>query len=148
MSNAENNQEELDTAFEFSQPIDEAEAPKPLPKGTYVAEITETKPGRSKDTGNKYVMLTLKIDESKYPHDFKGPQGGFNVRRVVMMTDDDKSRWQLRKLWEACGLSLPKTRIEAQDLLGKTVMVELDTRQFPEGSGIYQNEVKSIKKVA
>lgn len=140
--------EELDSVIEFSQPIDEQEAPKPLPRGEYVAEITKAVAKKSGKTGSNFAEILFKVSPDRYPHDYKGPEGGTTVRCMKMLSDNDWSRYELKKLYEAVGLKLPKTRIDLQDLLGREAVIEVAHREFPEGSDRFNAEVKSVKKVA
>lgn len=141
------NTNEISSIIDFSKPIDEQERPKPLPEGDYVAEIVSSKAALSK-TLKKYAQIEFNIDKGKYPHDYVGPEGGVKVRYMVMLEDDDQSRWSLKELFTAAGAHLPKTRVDVQDLLGRSCLITVKHGEFPAGSGRLQAEVKSVKKVA
>lgn len=138
----------LPSVKEFSKPIDEQDRPKPLPEGDYVAEVVEATRKASPNTGKEYALIIFKVEKERYPHDFVGPEGGMKVRYMVMMEDDDQSRWNLKELFSALGAHLPKTRVDIQDLLGRTCVVTVKHEEYPAGSGRVNGSVKSVKKVA
>lgn len=138
----------LPSVKEFSKPIDEQEAPKPLPEGEYVAEVIEATRKVSNNTGREYAEIIFKVEQSRYPHDFVGPEGGIKVRHMVMMEDTDWSRFELKKTFTALGAHLPKTRVDIQDLLGRSAIIAVKHAEYPKGSGRLKEEIKELKKVA
>lgn len=140
MANEENL---LPSVQDFSAPIDEAEAPKPLPKGNYIGEVVLSQFQVSKSSGNPTLKVRFKIDAARYPHDFVGPQDGVTIDKYFGAADNDWNRYKLKELFDALGRQLPKTRVDAADLLGRTALIEVDHEEF---NGRMKETIKSVKK--
>jgi hypothetical protein len=112
--------------IEFSEDISKAEAPTPLPKGDYPAEIRAAT-RKTSQAGNPYAQVLFFISPESYPADFTegDPDGqtlGFNR---VSLQDTPASRHRLRKFGEAIGAPLGKT-LDLNDWVGRTATVTID----------------------
>lgn len=145
---AEDNKNELPSVAEYSAPIDEQDRPEPLPEGEYVAEVTMAKRQLSKSSNKPTIELTLKVSKERYPHDYKGPEGGVSLRHWSNGDDTDQGRYNIKNLCVALGAPVPKRSFDVQSFLGRTATIRVTHEEFPAGSGTKNARVKDIKKVA
>ncbi len=101
--------EELGSIIEFSVDIGKAEAPEPLPAGTYIGTIREAVQKISqRDT--RYVAVAFFISPDQYPPDYTdgNPDGTTLTYRRVSVEDNPQAHYRTRKFCEAIGATASK----------------------------------------
>jgi hypothetical protein len=139
---------ELPSVVEFSQPIDEAEAPKALPEGDYVASVTGVTQKVSSNSGKNYAEVILTIDPANFPVDFEHDGQPQNVKYFISTEDTQWARFAMREAFEAFGAKPPKKTVDLTDLLGRSAIITTVHNEFPKGSGRVSSNVKTVKKAA
>lgn len=123
---------DISSVVEYSAPIEDAEAPKPIPVGKYPAEIIEAKARLNNETGKRGSVITVKINPANYPATFKGGEAGVKLSTYPSLEADNESgRFELKQIYAAAGKAAGKA-LNLQDLLGATVMVEVKHEKFNE----------------
>lgn len=137
-----NNMSEGNSILDFSEDLSNAEAPVPLPKGDYAAEIRAAERKTSATTGNDYVSVTFYIAPEQYPADYTDgdPDGTTLTFNRVSMKDSVAGRYRLRKFIEAIGGKLGK-QVDLNDWIGLTAVVTVDHREW---EGAQQAEIKTV----
>jgi hypothetical protein len=134
----------LPTAFEFSQDISTQEAPPPLPQGRYLATVEAAEPKISANSGNTYIDITFTIAPDQFPADYSAIQQDavkIHYRSLVVSKDDARSRYAIRQFCER--LRVPVSRkLDVNDFLGKTAMLTISHRQY---QGVDQPEIKAVE---
>ncbi len=128
--------------IEFSDDISNAEAPPPLPAGTYTANIVKAEAKVSATSGNRYLSLHMQIPPDQYPADFVDgdPDGTTLIYNRLLLEDTAMARYRLRKFAEAVGARVSRS-VDLTDFLGLTANVEV-------GASTYEGEVRAeIKRV-
>ena len=121
--------------IEFSQDIADAEAPVPLPPGTYEATCVGAVPSISKSSGNPTLPLQYKITEDQFPADFDA--GGqqeltFTFNRLTTR-DTAQDRFRMKNMCIAHGVPM-SNRIDPNDFVGQRVRLEIVTGLDLEGN--------------
>jgi len=137
----ENNAPELGSIFEFSQDIANAEAPPPLPARSYIGTCTGALAKTNKN-GAAYGEIKFTIAPDQFPPDFAAVQKDAVdlFYRFVPLTDDTRSRYQLRKFCENMRVSAGK-RLDLNDFIGKTATLVVGTSEY---QGEKRGEIKSV----
>lgn len=134
----------LPTAFEFSQDISSQEAPPPMPKGKYLATIEAAEAKVSANSGNTYADITFTIAPDQFPADYSAINQDavkIHYRSLVLSKDDAKTRYSIRQFCER--LRVPVSRkLDLNDFLGKTAMLTIDHRKY---QGVDQPEIKAVE---
>lgn len=117
--------------IEYSEDLANAEAPAPLPAGTYAGEIVKAEPKTSQN-GNPYVAITVTIPPEQYPVDFdaaSAPDGVILTYNRLSTADNPSARYRMRKFLESVGL-VPGRSVDLNDLLGCAVSVEVEQQTY------------------
>lgn len=134
----------MPTAFEFSQDISTQEAPPPLPKGKYLASVSSAEAKVSTNSGNTYADIVFTIAPDQFPADYSAiQQDALNIhyRSLVLSKDDARSRYNIKQFCEK--LRVPVSRkLDLNDMLGKAAMLTIDHRTY---QGVDQPEIKGIE---
>lgn len=119
------------TLFTFSEDIDGAERPQPLPVGEYRATIREVKAKMSKNN-TRYGAVALFVDPSQYPLDYTDgdPDGTTLTFNRLSLEDTKKGRFSVRKFCESIGVPAPKRDFDVSTLLGLEVKVRVTHELF------------------
>jgi hypothetical protein len=127
--------------IEFSEDLNNAEAPTPLPPNIYPAEIISAEPKISQASGNRYLATQWRIPADAYPADFTDgdPDGMVLSYNRVLLMDEKTPRYRLRKFLEAIGGPLGRT-LDPSDLIGLTANVSVGTEE-------YEGEKRSVIKM-
>jgi len=96
---------ELGSIIEYTDDIDDAEAPLPLPEGTYEAEI---KAVEAKMSGNdkRYAAVSFYIPTDAYPADYpleEAPDGLTLIFRKLSLENNKMSRFNLKRFIQNIG---------------------------------------------
>lgn len=129
--------------LEYSQDIASAEAPPPLPAGTYPATIEAVAQKTSQTSGNEYLGLTLNISSDDYPADFDPenyPDGVKLSYNRLVVEDTARARYNMRKFCEAIGAKMGK-QVDPNDWLGMTCKVNITQDTY---EGETRAQIKSI----
>ncbi len=124
--------EEMDTIIDFSEDIATAEAPPPLPLGTYTADIRSAEAKVSNNTGNKYGDAVFYISPDQFPADYPieyAPDGLSLHYRRIALEDTPAGRYRLRQFLEAIGAPL-SSRIDMNDWIGMQAQVVIEHDEF------------------
>ena len=120
--------DDVTTIVEFSSDISEAEAPEPLPVGEYPATIRACEVKVSTNSGNKYAAVSFHISPDEYPADYPAdiaPDGKVIVYRRLVMEDDQRSKYNVRKFCEAIGAPMSK-KIDVAEWVGLEARVQIE----------------------
>lgn len=117
--------------IQFSEDLNNAEAPAPLPKGTYPAEITSAEIKTSQTSGNRYLATLWRVSADAYPADFSDgdPEGTVLAYNRILVEDNKNARYRLRKFLEAIGGAL-SARFDPSDILGLTAQLEVGEQEY------------------
>ena len=124
----------LDTIIDFSEDISDAEAPPPLPRNDYEAEVRGVQVAVSKNKGTRYADVTFLIRPEQFPADFDPtyyPDGITMHYRRVTLEDTPQARYSVRMFCEAIGAPMSK-RIDINDWIGQSARVTV-THETYEG---------------
>ena len=121
----------MSSIFEFSQDVDTAVAPSPLPVGTYPAEIVRAEIKTSANTGNQYLALAFRISPDSYPVDFVDgdPDGETLPYNRLVLEDSIKGRWRVKRLADAIGFTV-KGALDPNEMIGLTANVVIGQSEF------------------
>jgi len=128
-----------ESIIEFSEDITGAEAPPPLPIGTYPFVVKGAEAKVSSNSGNKYACTTLFIAPEDFPADFdmsNNPDGISLKHNLVSLEDTPKGRFSVRRHCETLGAPMSK-QIDLNDWVGLEGIVEV-THQDYEGMPMAQ----------
>lgn len=110
--------DENPSLLEFSQDLNDAVAPSPIPAGEYPATIVKAEVKTSQG-GNRYLALQFRVEPDAYPADFTdgNPEGELISYNRLMIEDSGRGRWRMRKFLEAVGASLGRS-VDPNELIG------------------------------
>src|SRR5215472_207783 len=110
----------------FSEDLNNAQAPAPLPLGRYPGEIVSAAEKVSQTSGNTYANIQFRIQAASYPADFTDgdPDGITLSYNRLLMEDTPQARWRWRKFLEAVGGRLSR-QIDLTELLGLTGILDI-----------------------
>lgn len=121
---------ELDTIIDFSENIEDAEAPSPIPKADYIAEIRGVTPRLSNNSGNRYAEVQFVIPAEEYPADWEDATefpDGLEIRyRRLLLEDNKRARYQVRMFAEKIGASASGKKIDLASWVGCRAKVTVD----------------------
>jgi len=125
---------EIENVFVYSEDLNNAEAPNPLPAGNYPAEVRKSEIADSKSKpGNKNLVLGLYIAPESYPHDYlDGNPDGTTLTVYRPLQDTTRGRYRMKKFNEVMGVKSSKT-IDPNDYMGCACTVKIDTRMGMDG---------------
>lgn len=129
-------EDDIGTIVEYSEDIDEAEKPQPLPKAEYEAVIKTAVPKLSKSSGKKYAETVFYIGTDQFPADYpveNAPDGVSIPYRMVSLEDTPKGRWQVRSFCEAIGAKPPKRQVDTSEWIGLVAKVGVDHEKGLDG---------------
>lgn len=128
--------------IEFTDDLANAEAPEPIPAGTYTAEIVKAEAKVSQTSGNTYASVTFRINADDYPADFANgdPDGTSLSYNRLLLENTIQARYRLKKFCESVGAPMGRT-VDLNDWLGLTATVEV-------AQTVYEGEKRAeIKRV-
>ena len=132
----------------FSSDIADAEAPEPIPVGTYVGTIVSAEPAVSRSTGNHYINTAFRIDPDQYPADFNAegwPDGVILYWRRTPYDDTTRGRFQMKKMCEAIDAPMGGT-IDLSAWAGLEAKLHIGHQQNP-NDGTMQAEIQKLEHV-
>lgn len=137
--------------IEYSENIESAERPEPLPVGTYIGKITEAGIKKSKEKGNLYYYAVFTIEADALPADYVEKMGAtfehMNLtHRIMGAADDPRGRWNTKRFCEAIGAPMASRIAPKEDWLG--LEAALDVEHEPDLEGNPRPVVRRVKKIA
>lgn len=139
--------EALDSIIEFSENLEDAEAPAPIPKADYEAEIMGANKRESNTTGNRYADVVFNIPADQFPADWEDaaeyPDGLQLHYRRVSLEDNKRSRYNLKRFAENIGAPLAGKRADLSSWIGCRAMISIDHQ--PDLQGLPRAEVVMVK---
>jgi hypothetical protein len=116
--------------IEYAEDLSEAEAPVPLPKGDYTAEIRGAEKKIS-GKGNEYVDVTFFISPDEYPADYtEGNPDGMTLNYGRLSpANTTQARWGMKKFCESIGAVLGK-QLDLNDWIGKSAVVTVSHEDY------------------
>ncbi len=130
------------TLYQFSESIDEAEAPEPLPERQYPATITDVE-DRTTNDGRPMVRVVFKINEEDYPADYDAGNapGGKSISHFQMMDDSAQTRHRVRKFCEAIGAPMSKRLNPKNDWMNLSATVTIKHEEY---EGVNREKISRI----
>lgn len=124
---------DISSIIEYDEDLADAEAPVPLPKGDYTAEIRGAVKKFAKSGDKEYANITFFIDPSQYPADYvEGDPDGtilsYGMGRLST-AGDRKSRWNMKKFSESIGAELGRS-LDLNTFLGKAAIVTVINEDY------------------
>lgn len=135
---------DVNSIIEYDEDLADAEAPVPLPRGDYTAEIRGAERKKSKAGDKEYVNVTFYISADQYPADYTegDPDGtilSYGMGRLST-GGDRKSRWNMKKFAEGIGAELGKT-LDLNTFLGKAATVTVINEDY---EGVTQAKISKV----
>ena len=109
-----------DTAFEL------------FPDATYLVTIQSSSKLKKSEEG-AYIMVIAKCDEG----DMEGKLIGWNCSLLP------QALWNLKNMLLAMGMEWDEDGFELEDIFDEQIMIDVSSREYPEKSGEYRNQVDS-----
>lgn len=130
---------DIPSIVRYSKPLNEAEAPKPLPKGKYKGVIRQATAKQS-SRGTLYAEVMFFIGPDQYPADYTdgNPDGVTIAYRRVSLEDNPTARWSTRQFCEAIGAPLGG-EINLDEWQHREAQVEVDHET-------YEDQVRPVIK--
>ena len=124
----------------FAEDINNAEAPSPVPEGTYSAEIREVLQGEG--SSGSYANPVFYISPDQYPPDYMldGDPDGTNVRGYVSLADNKKSRYNLKNFCNAIGTTV-SNQVDLDDWIGRECQIVIVHKMYED---LPQANVKKV----
>lgn len=135
---------ELGSILDYSDDIADAEAPKALPAGDYVASITGAEVGTSQSSGKPRVAVVFTIAPEDFPADYEDAESfadGKNITHYAGASDDKASRFRMRRFIEAIGAPLG-SKIDVNDWVGRKAMITIRPEEF---EGIERERIAKVE---
>lgn len=131
----------LSSVIEFDEDLNNVEAPKPLPQGTYDAVIQSAEPVTSKTSDRNMAKIGFMISADQYPADYTdgNPQGTL-LTMYLMLDNSQRSKFAIKRFCQAIGAPL-SNRVDINSWIGLPAKVEV-TNELWEG-----NLTARLKKV-
>jgi hypothetical protein len=121
---------EARSIIEYDTSLADAEAPVPLPKGDYTAEIRGAEI-KTSGKGNEYVNVTFFIAPEEYPADYTegNPDGTILTYGRLSPENSQRARWGMKKFCEAIGAELG-SKLDLDSWMGKAAVVNVTHEEF------------------
>jgi hypothetical protein len=121
---------EVQSVYEFSTDLSKQEAPPALPVGDYRATVQGVEGRNSKNSGKPMMVLTYLVGPDQYPADYTdGNADGETFQVFVVLQDDARTRFRLRKLCEMHGVT-PTRTLNFPDFIGQEVIVSVTHEEY------------------
>lgn len=117
--------------FQFSQDLNDATPPPPLPVGPYPAEIVSAVTRVSATSGNEYASITFRVNPDAYPADFTdgNPDGTELLYNRLAWEDTPQARWRWRQFMERVGGPLSRT-VDLNSLIGLHATIDVSHQEY------------------
>jgi len=123
--------DELGSIIEFTDDIDDAEAPMPLPEGQYEAEIKAVE-AKMSSNNKKYAAVSFYIQTDAFPADYpidEAPDGLVLIFRKLSLENNKMSKFNLKRFIQNIGAPPVGRSLDLTQWVGlkATVVVKHDT---------------------
>lgn len=117
--------------MQFSQDLNDVEAPPPLPKGPYPAEIIGATERTSNTSGNVYAQIQFRISADNYPADYTDgdPDGTVLSFNRLLIEDTASARYRWKKFLQNVGGPLGR-QVDLNSLIGLSATVEIIHQEY------------------
>lgn len=135
---------DMSSILEFASDISDAEAPKALPAGDYVAEITGAEVGVSQNSGKPRVKVDFRIKPEDFPADYEDADSfadGKIVSYYVTVADDKATRFRLRRFCEAIGAPTG-SKLDVNEWIGKQAVLTIEPDEY---EGVERERAKKVE---
>lgn len=121
----------MPSIYTFSEDINNAEAPKPLPQGSYRAVIKSAAAHTPKSgSEKKSAKVQFFIDSAQYPADYTdGNPDGTLLDYYVSMEDNPMSRYILKSFCAAIGAPMSRS-IDVSQWIGMEATVKVVHEEY------------------
>lgn len=121
---------EVRSIIEYDVDLDEAEAPVPLPKGDYVAEIRGAEQ-KTSGKGNEYINVTFFIPADQYPADYTEGNADGTILSYGRLSPENtvRARYQMKKFIESIGGTLGRS-VDLNAWLGLSAKVTVVNEDY------------------
>lgn len=136
----------LDTIVEFSEDINDAEPPIPLPIGEYQASIVSAETAVGQSSGKKYANVGFHVPVDQYPADFAAEQepDGVTIQyRRVSLEDNQRGRFSVKRFCEAIGAPMSK-RIDVTEWIGLEAVIHVGNTEY---EGMPRAEILKVTSI-
>lgn len=122
---------ELPEIIELDESLGEVEAPPVLKPGSYTGEVQEVQMATSQ-AGNRYFSIRLVINKDQLAPD---QQDDFDEDPILYwnrqtVPTDRRSKFNLRKLYEALGLDPNVTTVDASEWIGCRTKITVVSEKY------------------
>jgi len=120
-----------DSIVNFSSSVTDAEAPPPLPRGRYKAQIRKAIQKVSQNN-TKYAEILFFIGPDQYPADFTdgNPEGMSIAYRRVSLEDNPQARWRLKNFCLSIGAEVPTRELDLMSWVNLDADVEVAHEEY------------------
>lgn len=120
----------LSSVIEFDEDLNNVEAPKPLPMGTYDAVIQSAEPMMSKNSDRLMAKVTYMISADQYPVDYTdGNPNGTTLTSYIFLDKSARSKWALKRFCQAIGAPLSNS-VDITTWVGLPARVEVSNEMY------------------
>ena len=136
-----------DNIIDFDDDLSTAEAPKPLPEGSYPAQVVgaEIKAGKQ-DPSQKYVAVTLRVSKEDFPVDYVSGREFVDLTyRRLTIAQSPEAKYAFKSFKEALGLDTKGGKVDIQEFIGNTASIEI---KHEEWQGNLRANIAAVKKAA
>ncbi len=125
-------QDELGSIVEYTEDLNDQEAPEPLPPNEYEGTITAAEQKISNTSGKRYAAVTFHIPVDQFPPDYPvehNPDGVHIIYRMAPLEDNPRARWQTKRFIEAIGAK-PGKQIDLNDWMHLSASVGVGNDEY------------------
>jgi hypothetical protein len=117
--------------FNFSQDLNDATPPPPLPVGPYPAEIVGAVARVSNTSGKEYASITWRVNPDAYPADWPdgNPDGTELTYNRLQLEDNGTNRWRWRQFMERVGGPLSRS-VDLNSLIGLHGTIDVTHQEY------------------
>lgn len=127
--------------IEYTEELENAEAPVPLPPGEYPAEIRAAE-SKTSPKGNPWIQVQFYINPDEYPADFtQGDPDGTTLSFGRLSPENTvRARFNMKRFCEAIGAPMGR-RLDLNEWIGKTAIVQVVNEPY---DGVMQASIKKV----
>lgn len=137
--------DELESVMEYSENIEDAERPEPLPRSEYPATIIEASRTMGKESGRPYALVRYQISAEDMPADYVEKYQVDKktiIGRHFFLEDTPMGRYNAKQYCMAVGAPM-SNRISLRDFTGLTCKLSIEHEDDLEG-----NPRETIRRVS
>lgn len=118
------------TILEFQTSLADQAEPQPLPERDYNGEIRAAMK-KTSASGTDYIQLDVFVPAEEYPADYTDgdPDGVTLSFRRLMLDGTPNSRWRLKRLCEAVGVT-PGNTLDLNEFVGRSIRIRVKHSEY------------------